>query len=48
MNWGNFFVNMGIVLDVGATVSYAFAHDWKKMLYWLSCTGVIIALRLMA
>lgn len=47
INWGNFLVNVMIVLDVLATAAYAAQGDWKKSFYWLSCTSVMLAVRIM-
>jgi hypothetical protein len=47
INWGNFFVSAGIVLDIGAAIGYAFQGDWKRVLYWVSATGIMIAVRIM-
>jgi len=47
INWGNFFVSAGIVLDIGAAIGYAFQGDWKRVLYWVSATGIMVAVRIM-
>ncbi len=47
MNWGNFFVDAGIVLDVCASIGYLCQGDWKRVLYWVSATGIMIAVRIM-
>jgi hypothetical protein len=47
INWGNFIVNIMIVLDVAATVAYVAQGDWKKAFYWLSSTSIMVAVRIM-
>lgn len=47
INWGTFFVNAGIVLDILAAIGYAFQGDWKRVLYWVSATGIMVAVRIM-
>ncbi len=47
VNWGNFFVSVGIVLDIGAAIGYAVQGDWKRVLYWISATGIMVAVRIM-
>jgi hypothetical protein len=47
VNWGNIAVDIGIVLDICATVGYAISGEWKKSLYWLFATGMMIILRIM-
>ena len=46
-NWGNVFVNLGIGIDVGAVIGYALQRDWPRVLYWVSATGIMVALRIM-
>ncbi len=46
-NWGTVAVNLGIGIDVMAAVGYACQHDWKRVLYWVSATGIMIAVRIM-
>jgi hypothetical protein len=47
VNWGNVFVTAGIVLDIGAAIGYACQGDWKRVLYWVSATGIMVAVRIM-
>jgi hypothetical protein len=47
VNWGNFFVSAGIVIDIAAAIGYAFQGDWKRVLYWVSATGIMVAVRIM-
>jgi hypothetical protein len=47
LNWGNFFVSVGIALDICAAIGYAFQGDWKRVLYWVSATGIMVAVRIM-
>jgi hypothetical protein len=47
VNWGNVFVTAGIVLDIGAAIGYAYQGDWKRVLYWVSATGIMVAVRIM-
>jgi hypothetical protein len=45
-NWGNIAVNLGIGVDVMAVVGYGLQGDWKRVLYWVSATGIMIAIRI--
>lgn len=45
-NWGNIAVNIGIGVDVMAVVGYSLQGDWKRVLYWVSATGIMIAIRI--
>ena len=47
INWGNFFVSAGIVLDIGAAIGYALQGNWKQVLYWTGATMIMVAVRLM-
>ena len=47
VNWGNVFVTAGIVLDIAAAIGYAVQGDWKRVLYWVSATGIMVAVRIM-
>ncbi len=31
-----------IIIDIGSAVPYAFAGDWRKVLYWLFAAGLNI------
>jgi len=46
-NWGDIAVNLGIGIDVMAFLGYALQGDWKRTLYWVSATGIMIAIRIM-
>lgn len=46
-NFDNFFVSAGIVLDIAAAIGYAVQGDWKRVLYWVSATGIMVAVRIM-
>lgn len=46
-NWGNIAVNLGIGVDVMAAIGYGLQGDWKRVLYWISATGIMVAVRLM-
>ena len=45
-NWGQIAVNIGIGVDVMAVVGYALQGDWKRTLYRVSATGIMIAVRI--
>ena len=47
INWGTAFVNAGILLDISAAIGYGCQGDWKRVLYWVSATGIMIAVRIM-
>ena len=42
MNWGAIFAWAGIALSLGASIGYAFAHDWRRSLYYLFAALVTI------
>ena len=47
INWGNAVIDAAILLDIAASIGYAYAGDWKKSLYWLFCTGITVIVRIM-
>ena len=46
LNWGNLAVNIGIGIDILAAIGYGLQGDWKRALYWVSATGIMIAIRI--
>jgi hypothetical protein len=46
LNWGDIAVNIGIGVDIMAAIGYGLQGDWKRVLYWVSATGIMIAIRI--
>jgi len=47
INWGNFMVDLMILLDIGAFVAYSMNGEWKKAFYWFASTLIMIAVRIL-
>jgi sugar phosphate permease len=45
-NWGNIAVNLGIGVNILATLGYVIEGDWKRVFYWASATAITIAVRI--
>lgn len=46
-NWGNAIVDAAILLDILATMGYAYSGDWKKAAYWFFATCLTVVVRIM-
>ena len=36
MNWGRTLAIVQIVVCIAAAIGYAFAGDWRRVIYWVS------------